>query len=72
MYETAQDLIWLQSIIDDSIDNAGLFTKRSFEIPKHSLNAKQLVVYLNDNCVVAIASTTSRGEPRVAPADSIF
>ena len=72
MRETAEDVTALQAILDQSIENAGSYLRRSFGIPKHSLSAVQLIDYLQGHKTVAFASVTARGEPRVAPNDSIF
>jgi hypothetical protein len=72
MRETPEDLIELQKLVDDSIAKAGDFLRDSFEMPEHSLSAKQLVTYLTGSKVVALASTTAKQEPRVAPIASLF
>ena len=72
MQETAQDLDTLQRIIDESIDRAGAFLHSAFQMPDHSLNAKQLAHYLDGQIIVAFATITAKGAPRVAPIAALF
>lgn len=72
MKETPEDLEQLQTILHTSIEQAGDFLRRSFEMPTHSLSAGQLVHYLQGAPTVALATTTVRSEPRVAPIGAIF
>jgi len=72
MKETPGDLQQLQTILNTSIEQAGDFLRGSFEMPAHSLSAAQLVNYLQGVPTVALATTTARGEPRVAPIGAIF
>ncbi|HZR43317.1 MAG TPA: pyridoxamine 5'-phosphate oxidase family protein [Ktedonobacteraceae bacterium] len=72
MRETSEDLAQLQALLNSSIEQAGSFLRRSFQMPEHSLSATQLVHYLQGIQNVAFASVTSRGEPRVAPIGSLF
>ncbi|HWF50267.1 MAG TPA: pyridoxamine 5'-phosphate oxidase family protein [Solirubrobacteraceae bacterium] len=72
MHETDEDLDRLQALLDDSIERAGSFLRRSFEMPEHSLSAPQLTAHLLGSLTVALATTTARGEPRVAPIGALF
>jgi hypothetical protein len=72
MHEAPEDLERLQALLNRSIERAGAFLRRSFEMPEHSLSAGQLVRYLQGNQVVAFATVTAKGEPRVAPIGSLF
>jgi Pyridoxamine 5'-phosphate oxidase len=72
MLETPEDIAELQALLDRSIAQAGPFLRDSFQMPEHSLTAAQLVVYLQGIQNVALATTTARGEPRVAPIGSLF
>src|SRR5579884_502362 len=72
MKETPEDIQRLQEILHTSIEQAGDFLRRSFQMPTHSLSAAQLVHYLQGVPTVALATTTARGEPRVAPIGAIF
>lgn len=72
MKESADDLAWLQELLDRSIERAGSFLRSSFEMPEHSLSAAQLVRHLDGVPTVALATVTAQGEPRVAPIGAIF
>jgi Pyridoxamine 5'-phosphate oxidase len=72
MRETDADLELLQALIDRSIEGAGPFLRSSFEMPEHSLSAAQLAAHLQGSLTVALATTTARGEPRVAPISALF
>ena len=72
MHETPEDMERLQTLLDRSIERAGAFLRSSFEMPEHSLSAGQLVRYVQGNQVVAFATMTAKGEPRVAPIGSLF
>jgi hypothetical protein len=72
MHETPEDMQRLQALLDRSIERAGAFLRSSFEMPEHSLSAEQVVRYLQGNQNVAFATTTAKGEPRVAPIGSLF
>ena len=72
MHETPEDMERLQALLDRSIERAGSFLRSSFEMPEHSLSAEQLVRYALGNQVVAFATMTAKGEPRVAPIGSLF
>jgi hypothetical protein len=70
--ETPEDLDRLQAVLDESIERAGAFLRRSFEMPEHSLSAPQLATHLQGSLTVALATVTARGEPRVAPIGALF
>ena len=72
MRESPADLERLQELIDRSIEGAGPFLRNAFEIPQRSLSAHQLVERLEGARTVALATTTARGEPRVAPIGALF
>jgi hypothetical protein len=72
MRESAADLQALQALIDRSIEEAGPFLRSSFQMPEHSLSARQLAGYLQGSLTVALATTTTRREPRVAPINALF
>lgn len=72
MRETPEDLEQLQQVLDRSIERAGDFLRSSFQMPARSLSAAQLVRYLSGIQVVALATVTAKGEPRVAPIGSLF
>jgi Pyridoxamine 5'-phosphate oxidase len=72
MRESPADLERLQALIERSIEAAGPFLRNSFEMPDRSLSAEQLVDRLQGSLTVALATTTARGEPRVAPISALF
>jgi Pyridoxamine 5'-phosphate oxidase len=72
MRESPGDLEQLQALIDRSIAGAGPFLRNAFEMPERSLSAEQLVDRLQGSLTVALATTTARGEPRVAPIGALF
>jgi GNAT superfamily N-acetyltransferase len=72
MRETPQDIERLQALLDHSIERAGAFLRRSFQMPEHSLTAQQLIDYWQDVQTVALATVTTKGEPRIAPIGSLL
>jgi GNAT superfamily N-acetyltransferase len=72
MRETPEDIERLQALLDHSIERAGAFLRRSFQMPEHSLTAQQLMDCWLDVQTVALATVTTRGEPRNAPIGSLL
>jgi N-acetylglutamate synthase-like GNAT family acetyltransferase/uncharacterized pyridoxamine 5'-phosphate oxidase family protein len=72
MRETQQDIERLQALLDSSIERAGAFLRRSFQMPHHSLTAQELVECWRDVQTVALATVTTSGEPRIAPIGSLL
>jgi hypothetical protein len=72
MRESPADFERLQALIDRSIEGAGPFLRNAFEMPDRSLSAEQLVDRLQGSLTIALATTTARGEPRVAPINALF
>jgi N-acetylglutamate synthase-like GNAT family acetyltransferase len=72
MRETQGDIERLQALLDSSIERAGAFLRRSFQMPEHSLTAQELVDCWQDVQTVALATATKRGEPRIAPIGSLL
>ncbi len=72
MRETQEDIERLQALLDSSIERAGAFLRRSFQMPEHSLSAQELIDCWQDVQTVALATVTSRGEPRIAPIGSLL
>jgi hypothetical protein len=70
--ETAAELERLQALLDESVEQASPFLRRSFEMPEHSLSAAQLVTHLRGALTVALGTVTARGEPRVAPIGALM
>jgi pyridoxine/pyridoxamine 5'-phosphate oxidase len=67
MRETAEDREWLDALLARSMERAGGFLRASFEMPQKSLSAAQVTTHLQGRRMVALATVTARGEPRVAP-----
>lgn len=72
MYETPEDFQQLQNLIDRSIEQAGAFLRQSFQMPDHSLSARQLVHVWQGMQTIALATVTRNGEPRVAPIGALL
>ena len=72
MRETQEDIERLQALLDKSIERAGAFLRRSFQMPEHSLTAQQLIDCWLDVQTVALATVTTKGEPRIAPIGSLL
>ena len=72
MYETPEDIQSLQVLLDRSIEQAGVFLRESFEMPAHSLSARQLAHLWQGLQTVAFATTTKKGEPLVAPIGALL
>ena len=72
MRETQEDIERLQALLDHSIERAGAFLRRSFQMPEQSLTAQQLIDCWQDVQTVALATATMRGEPRIAPIGSLL
>lgn len=71
MYETDEELRWLQALIDRSHATMGAHM-RSIVTPERTLTARQLVTHLHGIRHAALATVTATGEPRVAPLDALF
>lgn len=72
MHETPEDIEQLQTLLDRSIMQAGAFLRQSFEMPDHSLSARQLLHFWQGLQTVALATATNKGEPRVAPIGALL
>ncbi|HXX77997.1 MAG TPA: GNAT family N-acetyltransferase [Ktedonobacteraceae bacterium] len=72
MRETQEDIERLQALLDHSIERAGAFLQRSFQMPEHSLTAQELIDYWQGAQTVAVATVTTKGEPRIAPIGSLL
>ncbi|SHF39547.1 pyridoxamine 5'-phosphate oxidase family protein [Streptoalloteichus hindustanus] len=71
MHETPEDLEWLQRLLDDSYAAAGS-PLRSVITPERRLDAAGAVSEMGAMRVMALATTTATGEPRVGPVDGLF
>src|SRR5256885_16617536 len=72
MREPQEDIGRLQALLDNSVERAGAFLRRSFQMPENSLTAQQLIDCWQDVQTVALATVTTRGEPRIAPIGSLL
>jgi hypothetical protein len=71
MYETAEDLIELQGLLDRSFARAGSHLLSIFNAERR-LNAAQLSEILFGVRVLNLATVTAKGEPLVGPVDGHF
>lgn len=71
MHETLADLERLQDLLDHSHAAAGSHLRTVFTADRR-LNAEELCDLLVGVNVLALATVTSSGEPRVAPVDGLF
>ena len=72
MYETRQELLEMQHLIESSMRGAGDQIRSIFHPPKQTLSAKQVSKHLKGIKHIALATVTSKSKPRVAPVDAIF
>lgn len=71
MYETQEELEWMQALIDKSLAGAGEHLL-SIMTPERRMSAGQVSTYLQGTKHIALATVSSRGEPRVSPVDGLF
>jgi uncharacterized pyridoxamine 5'-phosphate oxidase family protein len=71
MHETADDLRRLQDLLDRSHAGAGPHLRSIFG-DERRIPAAELPEMLAGVQVLALATVTARGEPRVAPVDGLF
>lgn len=71
MHETPEDLRRLQALLDES-HAAMTEHMRSILSPERRLSAEALVAELEGMKLLALATVTSKGEPRVGPVDGHF
>lgn len=72
MRERSEDVAALQALLERSIAEAGPFLRSSFQIPQCSMSAEQVVECFARVVVVAFATVTKAGSPRVAPIGALF
>jgi len=68
VYETDEDLRWLQNLLDRTLASANPHLT-SIVSPERRLTVRQVVRYLQGMKHVAFATVNARGEPRVARAE---
>jgi uncharacterized pyridoxamine 5'-phosphate oxidase family protein len=71
VYETEEDLRELQALLDSSHAAAGPHLRSIFD-ERRRIPAAELPELLGGVQVLALATVTARGEPRVAPVDGLF
>jgi hypothetical protein len=71
VYETDDDIAWLQALIDRTLAHANPHLLGIVK-PERRLSARQVVTYLQGTKHVAFATVNERGQPRVAPLDGVF
>ena len=71
MYETAEDIAALQTLIDSSYEQAGSHLL-SIHSPERRLTATQLVERLQGMCLLSLATVTADCRPLAGPVDGIF
>lgn len=71
MYETRDQRLRLQKLLDDSYSQAGDHL-RSIVTPEWRLTADQVIRLLRDVNVLTLATVTADGRPRVGPVDGLF
>lgn len=71
VYETEDDLVWLQALLDRSYDGAGDHL-RSITTPARRIPAVELGELLPGVQILDVATVTASGRPRVGPVDGLF
>ena len=71
MHETAEDVAWLQDLLDRSYERAGDHL-RSITTPPRRIPAGELGPLLTGVQIIDLATVTARGEPRAGPVDGLF
>jgi nitroimidazol reductase NimA-like FMN-containing flavoprotein (pyridoxamine 5'-phosphate oxidase superfamily) len=71
VYETAEDIAALQTLIDSSYARAGSHLL-SIHSPERRLTAAQLVDRLRGMCLLSLATVTADCRPLAGPVDGIF
>lgn len=71
MHETADDLSWLQGLLDASYERAGAHMRTIFQ-PVTLMSAAEVVSEMRGVQVLDLATVTASGAPRVAPVDGLF
>ncbi len=71
VWETPEELLKLQSLLDASYDSGGPHLK-DIITPERRLSAEELCERLQGMCLLAVATVTANGRPLVGPVDSYF
>ncbi len=71
MRETPEEVEALQRLIDTTFEGINPHFA-AIVTPKRRLTAQQVITHLQGTRIVAFATVSSKGEPRVSPLDSLF
>ncbi|MGO9884077.1 MAG: pyridoxamine 5'-phosphate oxidase family protein [Solirubrobacteraceae bacterium] len=71
MYETAEDIAALQTLIDASYTNAGAHLL-SIHSPERRVTATALIERLQGMCLLTLATVTADCRPIAGPVDGVF
>lgn len=72
MFETRDEVVALQSLLDASITRAGAHLRSIVDPTGRVLDAGQVTAVLTGMCTLTLATVTARGEPRVSGVDGHF
>lgn len=72
MFETRDEMVALQSLLDASIARAGAHLRSIVDPMSRVLDAGQVTAVLTGMCTLTLATVTARGEPRVSGVDGHF
>jgi hypothetical protein len=72
MYETADELRDLQTLLDTSLPRSSAHLRSIVTPGKRTLTATQLASVLTGMCTLSVATVTTRGEPRISGLDGHF
>ncbi|MEQ4205673.1 pyridoxamine 5'-phosphate oxidase family protein [Actinopolymorpha sp. B9G3] len=72
MYETADELHDLQTLLDTSLPRSSEHLRSIVTPGERTLTASQLTSVLTGMCTLSVATVTARGEPRISGLDGHF
>lgn len=72
MYETNDDLAWLDELLTRSLRGASEHLRSIVTEGERTLDAAQMAQVLTGMRTLALATTTSQGEPRISGVDGHF
>ena len=72
MYETDAELDALDVLLDRSVSGATAHLRSIIRPGERTLTARQLAEVLSGMCVLAVATVTANGEPRISAVDGHF
>jgi general stress protein 26 len=71
VFETAEDLVALQRLLDESWERGGAHL-RSIITPERRMTAEEVVELLEGMTLISLATVTRDGRPLVGPVDGFF